>query len=152
MSQDVFQIGARVDAIEPARPNQAIHRCRPLASAVGAGEQIVFASERDAAQGVFGQRVADLDATVFAVQHERVSLVERVADCLGQFRFPRQRRELVRHPRLDGREQLQALLLPHAQPFGGRLAADASLDAIEFADQFKHVLSRRRRRTRMHFV
>ncbi|KWI32240.1 hypothetical protein WT71_10360 [Burkholderia stagnalis] len=46
VGQDVFQIGTRVDAIELARPDQAIHRSGPLAPAVGADEQIVFASER----------------------------------------------------------------------------------------------------------
>ncbi|KVD48510.1 hypothetical protein WI86_17600 [Burkholderia ubonensis] len=46
VGQDVFQVDTRVDPVELARPDQAIHRGGPLAPAVGADEQIVFASER----------------------------------------------------------------------------------------------------------
>ncbi len=42
VGQDVFQIGARVDAIEFARSNQAVHRGSPLAPAVGTSEQEVL--------------------------------------------------------------------------------------------------------------
>jgi hypothetical protein len=44
VGQDVFQVGTRVDSVELARPDQAIHRGGPLAPAVGADEQIIFAS------------------------------------------------------------------------------------------------------------
>ena len=78
MGQDVFEIGARIDAIELVCPDQALHCGGAFAPAVRPGEQEVLAAKADAAQGVFGESVADLDTTVLAIQHDRIPLVERV--------------------------------------------------------------------------
>ncbi|KWO90559.1 hypothetical protein WM32_04950 [Burkholderia ubonensis] len=50
MGQDVFEAGARVDPVELARADQAVHRRSPLAPAIGAGEQEVLATRTHAAQ------------------------------------------------------------------------------------------------------
>ena len=93
VGQDVFQVGTRVNFVELARSDQAIHRGGPLAPAVGANEQIIFASERDTAQGIFGKHVAYLGQTVLAVEREGCPVVQRVVDRLGERGFRRQRRE-----------------------------------------------------------
>ncbi|KVN11458.1 hypothetical protein WT08_13415 [Burkholderia sp. MSMB1552] len=45
MGQDVFEVGARVDAVELARADQTVHRGSPFAPAIGAGEQEVLATQ-----------------------------------------------------------------------------------------------------------
>lgn len=152
MGRDVFEVGAWVDPVELARPDQTVLRGSSFAPAIGAGEQEVLATQTHAAQCVFGQGVADLGIALFAVQHERVSLVERVTDRFGQFGFLRQCGELVRHPRLDGREQQHAFLLPFTSPFTSWFATDVDLDAVEFADPFEHLSGRLGRRAVVDFV
>jgi hypothetical protein len=44
--QDILEIGFRIEAVEPCRDDQRIDGCRPLAAAVGPGEQIVLPTER----------------------------------------------------------------------------------------------------------
>lgn len=95
VGQDVFQVGTRVDPVELARPDQAIHRGGPLAPAVGADEQIIFASERGTAQGVFGKHVAYLGPTVLTVEREGCPVIQRVVDRLGERGLRRQRREFL---------------------------------------------------------
>lgn len=112
----------------------------------------IIASQTHATQRVFGQGVANFGAAFFAVQRECVPLIERVTDRFGQFGFLRQRCELVRRPRLNGREQRRAFLLPHAQPLSNWSATDASLDAVEFADQFEHLSGRFGRRAGVNVV
>lgn len=75
VGQDVFQIGARGDAVDLARPKQTVHCGGPLASAVGAGEQEVFPPKAHAAQSVLSQRVADLGLPVRAEQRQSVPVI-----------------------------------------------------------------------------
>ena len=72
VSKHVGQIRAWIDAVEFAAPDERIHCGCTLAPAVGASEHKIFSSERDAAQGIFGEYVADLDSAVFAVKRKRV--------------------------------------------------------------------------------
>src|ERR1700693_2168115 len=94
----------------------------------------IFPSQAYTTQRIFRDVVVYLDGAVVTVQRQRGPLVERVVDRLGRVGLRRQRLELRPEPGLVDFEQRFGLLLPHTQPFGRRLAADAGLDAIEFAD------------------
>jgi hypothetical protein len=49
MGEHVFEVGPWVDSIELATPDQAVHRCCPLASRIGAGEHKIFATTQNSA-------------------------------------------------------------------------------------------------------
>jgi hypothetical protein len=56
--ENFTQIGLRVDAVELGRPDEAIDHGGALTASVGAGEEIVLATERD------GDLTPDFSATV----------------------------------------------------------------------------------------
>ena len=59
--EDVGEPGLGVDVVELRGADESVHHRRPLAAAIGAGEEPGLASERDAAQrplcGVIGETV-----------------------------------------------------------------------------------------------
>ena len=59
--EDVAQVGLRIKAVELGRTDQAVDRGGAFAAAVGAGEEIVFASQGDSAQLALGGVIVDLD-------------------------------------------------------------------------------------------
>ena len=69
--EDITQVSERVDAAQLAGFDQTVDRCGAGAAAVGAGEQPVFATKRDTAQGVFGTVVIDLQPAVVEVAGQR---------------------------------------------------------------------------------
>ncbi len=58
-----------------------------LAAAVGAGEEMIFAPERDRPDCAFDDIGVDLDAAVVEEASKAVSARERVADCPGDGGF-----------------------------------------------------------------
>jgi hypothetical protein len=53
-SEDVAQVGLRIQADEPRRSYQTIEDSRVPGTSVGSGKEIVAAADGDRAQGSFG--------------------------------------------------------------------------------------------------
>jgi hypothetical protein len=62
--EHVMQIGLGIEAVQLGRLDQGIEDGRALGPEVGAGEQVVLAPERHAAQRPFGGVVFDRDAPI----------------------------------------------------------------------------------------
>jgi hypothetical protein len=96
--EDVAQVGFGVDAVQFAGFDQAVDDGRALATAIRAGEEPVFPAEGNAAQGIFGAVVIDLQAAVVGVADKRGPVCEGVADRLGEPALRRQPGELRLEP------------------------------------------------------
>ena len=82
--QDMGQVGTQIDAVEFAGANERVHGGRPLAPAVGAGEEEIFSIEAHATQRILGEVVVYFQRAIITVQRQRASLIERVVDRLGR--------------------------------------------------------------------
>ena len=152
IGQNMGQVSTRVDTIEFAAPDERVHRCSPLAPAIGTDEHKIFSSEADAAQRVFREIIVYLDRAVIAVQDQRGPLIQRVVDRLGRLRLGRQCFELGPKPGFVGIEQRPGLFLSRAQPLVRRLAAYAGFDGVESADIFERFFRRIRRCAHVNIV
>lgn len=47
-AEEIGEPGLRIDAVHLCRDDEAVHGCRPLATAIGAAEQPGFSPKRDA--------------------------------------------------------------------------------------------------------
>ena len=92
--QHVAQPSLGVDAIELGRANQAIHRGRALAAAVGAGKQEVAPAVCNAAQRPLGRRVVDLDTAIVGIAGQGWPQLECVQDGRRRVRFAREGQKL----------------------------------------------------------
>lgn len=88
-SEDLAEVGFRIQAIELGGADQAVKRRRPLATGIGAREEIVLSSQGDSTQRAFGGVVVDLDSAILAVTCQRVPPRQRVTDGAGNRRFTR---------------------------------------------------------------
>lgn len=103
-----------INIIELGRPDQGVDRGGALATAVGAGEQVVAAAaDRHAAQRAFGRRVVDLDSAVVAVAQQCWPEFERVQDCRRRVGLARQRLERGAQPSLQVVDQGKRAGLPN---------------------------------------
>jgi len=78
--QDVFEVGARVMALRLGAFNQGVADAGGVAAGLAAGEQPVFAADRDDAQGAFGGVVVDHALTVVEIAVECLSVILHIAD------------------------------------------------------------------------
>jgi len=81
---DVGEIGEWLDAVELAGLDQRGNDGPMLSTAVGAGEQRIFAVERDRADRAFDDVAVDFDAAVVEELGEALPAREGVADRLGK--------------------------------------------------------------------
>ncbi|KVW62350.1 hypothetical protein WK99_14325 [Burkholderia ubonensis] len=90
VGQDVFQVSSRVDPVDLARPDHAIHRGGSLAPAVRADEQIIFASERKLAfiLPISGKKlksiIVGIRCMVAALRFETSSNAAAAASCISK--------------------------------------------------------------------
>lgn len=61
------QEGVGIEVVEPRAADEAAEESGALAAAVGVGEEVVLAPERDVAQGALGGVVVDLQVPALAV-------------------------------------------------------------------------------------
>ena len=61
LGECLTEIALRVHIVEPGGLHDGVHGCGPVAAAVGAGKEVVLASKGDAAHGVLGNIVVDLE-------------------------------------------------------------------------------------------
>ena len=83
MSEDMAQVGMRINAVELGADDQRVHGRGTIAATVGAEEHVVFASQCNTAQRILGQVVVDLGAAVIAVINQGLPLIEQVLSTYG---------------------------------------------------------------------
>ena len=71
VGQHMAQPGLGVNTAQLGGADQRVDGSSALATAVGAGEQVVASTDSDTAQRPFGGLVIDLDGTVVAVARQR---------------------------------------------------------------------------------
>ncbi len=150
--QDMGQVSTRIDTVEFAASDQRIHRCGPLAPAIGACEEEILSTQAHTTQRVFRDVVIYFDGTIVAVQHERIPLVQGVVDGLGRIRLCRQRLEFFPQPRAVALKQRLCLLLSHTQSLVRRFAANVRLYAIELTDVSERLSGRLRWRAHVNVI
>src|SRR5262245_1065786 len=85
--EHVAQVSLRVDPVHLAGFDERGDDRPMLAAAVGAGEEMIFAPERDRPDCAFDDIGVDLDAAVVEEASKAVPARERVADCSGDGGF-----------------------------------------------------------------
>ena len=80
--EHVGEISLRVDAIHFAGCDQRGHDCPMFGAAVGAGEEMILAAERNGTDGAFDGVGVDFDAAVVEETGEPAPARERISDCL----------------------------------------------------------------------
>ena len=84
--QNVLEIGERLDVIELCGGQQRGDDRPAGCAAIGSGEQMVLAAERDGPDGAFDRVVVELDAAVIEEAAKRSPAGERIADRIGERR------------------------------------------------------------------
>src|SRR6266704_5794078 len=87
LGEHVAQIGLRIDAVYLAGFDERGDDRPVLATAVGAGEEVVLAAERDRTNRTLDNVGVDLDAPVVEEAGKAVPARERVADGCGDGRL-----------------------------------------------------------------
>ena len=142
---DVAEIGLRVDGVELAGFHQRGDDDPMLATAVGAGEERVFAIERDRPDGALDHVGVDLDATVVEEAREALPAREGIADGFGELALLADEAELLSEPRLQRRDDGTTAGLPGGVTFLGGAATDVDLDLVERCDARERLRGERRR-------
>src|SRR5882672_10889044 len=87
LGEYVAQIGLRIDAVHLAGFDERGNDRPVLATAVGAGEEVVLAAERDRTDRTLDDIGIDLDAAVIEEAGKALPARERVADRRGDGRL-----------------------------------------------------------------
>ncbi len=87
---DVGEPCLGLDAVEPTCTGQGVEERGGFSPLHGADEHPVPAPERDPAQGIFHQIVADLEPTVITVADHSLPAIERIATRTRQIAVRRQ--------------------------------------------------------------
>ena len=87
--EGVGEVELWVEAVEFGGFDQRVH-CGAAAAGVGTGEEIVFTTDRDAAQGTFGWVVVERQAAVIKSTAECWTASAHIAEGGGKLRFARQ--------------------------------------------------------------
>lgn len=103
--EDVGEPCMRLDGVEFRGFDERGHGCPALASAIGAGEQMVLATERDRADGALDRIGIELDAAIVEEPGQAIPASERIADCLGKLAARGESGELTLQPCMQGIDQ-----------------------------------------------
>lgn len=110
--EHVGKVMLRVEAVELGTFNQRIDRGGAAATGIGAGKQIIFTANGDAAQGTLGGIVVECQAAIVEAAHQCSPARPHVAEGLGEFGF--------------ARELAHSAFGPGRQGFGNRFRAPLS--------------------------
>ena len=75
--------GLRIDIVELGGADEGVHRGRPHAAAVGAGEQLRLSAQSNPSERALGSIVCEADAAVVEEAGEEVPAPEHVIHRLG---------------------------------------------------------------------
>ncbi len=149
--KDICQPGPRFDVIEFRGGDQG-GDCRPSVGAtVGAGEEVVLATERDRTDGAFNGVGIEVNPTILEEPAERQPSGERIADRLGETAALWQARQLMLEPGLQVVHDREGPRAPGGVSAGGGTAPDLRLDRVERCDPAQDLL-RDRRASRLMYV
>ena len=142
--EHVGEIVLRVEAVELGGFDQRIE-CRCTAAAgVGAGEQVILAADRDAAQRPLGGIVVEGEPAVIEAAQQRLPARAHIAEGFGQFGFAGELRQGVSAQAASASAIGLRALLAFVSPPVGRQAGDRLFDPVEIADAVKRLLGDRR--------
>ena len=142
--QHIGEPGAGIDIVESRRDDERIHRGRPLATAVTAGEQPALPAERHAAQRSFGRVVGETDASVVQEASEGLPAFEHVIHRFRDIGVSRELAAFGSHPLLKKGDEWYDPDLPDGVPLRGRQTVDLTLDIEDCVDP-AHRFDRQRR-------
>jgi hypothetical protein len=132
--EDVSKIGQRVKTVQLGRFNDRHRPCEGFCAGIGTGEEPVFPSYTNRAQGAFGRVVVDGHASVRQKQAECLLPGEAIAECLGQIAFARDTQKLLFGPGKESLDLGPAELLPRRIADVSGLTVDVALDVVELAN------------------
>lgn len=130
----VDEIGVRFDAIEFGRFHRRANDRPSFAAAIASREQVILATESHGADCAFDQIGLEFDAAVVQKARQFFPTRERVADRFGQRAAAGYARQLCFELRAQTVDDRSGERPPFGETMGGRLAAHARFNKIEFAD------------------
>src|SRR4029077_12002316 len=113
--EHVGEIMLWVDAVEFGGFDQRVHSGGTSTAGIGAGEEIVFAADRDTAQSAFGRVVVERQAAIVEVADESGPMAPHIAEGRGKLGF--------------ARELAHGLVRPTEQCLGDRLRSLSAFSA-----------------------
>jgi hypothetical protein len=132
--QHIGEPGAGIDTVQSRRDDERIHRGRPLATAITAGEQPALPAESHAAQRSFGRVVRETNASVMQEASERLPPFEHVIHCFRDIGVSRELAAFGSHPLLKRDDEWCDPDLPDGVPLRGRQTVDLTLDIADCVD------------------
>src|SRR4029077_15819372 len=114
--EHVGEIMLWVDAVEFGGFDQRVHSGGTSTAGIGAGEEIVFAADRDTAQSALGRVVVERQTAVVEAPDESGPTPPHVAEGCGKLRF--------------AREPAHGLVRPGGQCPGDRLRSLSALSLV----------------------
>ena len=133
-AEDIGEPGLRVDVVELGGADEGVHRRRPRAAAVGAGEQPRLSAQGNPSERPFGGIVREADAAVVEEAGEELPAPEHVIHGLGHEGMARQLPAFRLHPVLEVGQHRRAQLLAQGEALLGGLADDPALDVEQQVD------------------
>jgi len=143
LTSRVSQVGLGIDGVELCGLDRRGDDAPVDAALIGAGEERVFAGERDRADRTLDHVGVDLDPTVVEEDDEAGRQLESVADGLGDAGAARDRHQLRVEPNPQAVDDRPALVTAEGVALFGCMAADRVFDPIECGDALQGVLGER---------
>ncbi len=132
--QHVAQVSIGFDAVELAAFNQRADDCPPFASAVAAGEEMVFPAERHRADCTLDRIGVQFNAAIVQEARQTVPTGERVPDRFRKRAAAGHACKLRLKPGLQGLHDRLREGAPLSEPMGRRLPTNAGFNGIELTD------------------
>src|SRR5262245_25602903 len=130
--EHVAQVSLRIDPVHLAGFDERGDDRPMLAAAVGAGEEMIFAPERDRPDCALDDIGVDLDAAVVEEASKAVPARERVADCSGDGGFAGDGGKLGLEPQTQIVDERLGAALPRLATLNGKRCCQAA--ALSAAD------------------
>ena len=150
--EDIGEIGEGLDAVEAGGLEEAGEDGPGLGAAVGAGEEIILAPERDGSDLALNRVGVELDTAIVGEAGQAVPARQRVADGAGERALAREAGELALQPGTQVVENRPALLGPGLAAVFGGPPPDLLLHRVERGDAEKRLGGDGRARGRLDVV
>src|SRR6184192_3415164 len=148
--QYVGEVVLRVETVEFGAFDQGVHRRGAPAASMGAGEEVILAADRDAAQRALGRVVVEREPAVVEAAHQRGPARPHVAERGGELGFARQVAPGLVGPGGQRRCDRLRSFLAFASSMIGHEPVDLLLDLVKPADAVERLLGDRRAIGGMH--
>ena len=132
--QDISEPGEGLDVVELRGGDEGTYGCPSDAATVRAGEQMVFAPERDGPDGALDRVVVEFDAAVIEESGEGWPARERITNGLGERAGGGNAAKLHLEPGLHHLDERSGASVTNMPAHVCGAALDRSLDRIEFGD------------------